>query len=189
MALNGTLPCFSYLMLVKKEVINNIEFPTDIHMMEDVVYYLRVLLNINSIYITNEQLYTIMFNNDGATNSYKNFERNIFNIIEVNRYVENILKENKLKIELFLKNLNINHLNAISDFIFKHYLYSGDNTINLCKKISLNERFNEMLNKVDFKKINYQRKQILIYIKNKNFIILNIYFKLRKLIFKIRRVK
>lgn len=189
MALNGTLPCFSYLIVVKKECLNNIEYPTDIRMMEDVVFYIKVLLSIKKIYVTNEQLYTIMFNNNGATNSYKNYERNIFNILCVNKYVEKILKDNNLNSESNLSELNLNHLNAISDFIFKHYLYNPNSTIDLCKKISVNKIFNTMLENVNYKSINYQRKKILVYIKNKKFIKLNIYFKLRKLIFKIRRVK
>ena len=188
MALNGKWPCFSYLIFVKKEKVKNIKFPTDIHMMEDVVFYLNLLLNLDNIFVTNECLYTIMYNQEGATNSVKNYERNILNIIDVNKYIVEILKNNYLFDLTKIKNLNFNHLNAISDFIFKTYLYDKNKSIDMCKNLSLNKYFIKMIDNVDLNNISIERKLILRYIRNQNFKILKYYLNIRKIIYKLKRL-
>lgn len=187
MALNGKWPCFSYLIFTKKEKVKNIKFPTDIHMMEDVVFYLNLLLNLDSIYITNKCLYTIMFNQEGATNSFKNYERNILNIIDVNKYIVEILKKNNMFDSNNVKNLNFNHLNAISDFIFKTYLYDKNKAIYICKNLSLNTYFIKMVDNVNLNNINIQRRVILKNIKNKKMITLKFYLMIRKIFYKLKR--
>lgn len=187
--LKGNIPCFCYLLLMKKEVIKNIFFPIDIHMMEDVVFYIELLTTSKSLYVCEDTLYTIMFNENGATNSHENYERNIFNVIETNKKIKEILKNKKLDNKQNIINININNLNAISDFIFKHYLYVNKNTILLCKKLANNNDFIEILNTTNLSLINFQKRKILQYIKNKSFIKLSIFFKLRKIVFVIRRLK
>ena len=180
----GEIPCFSYLLMIKKDKLL-VEYPIDIAMMEDVVFYIRLLLSVNNIYVIDDELYTIMFNSEGATNNIKNYERNILNILEVNTYIQKELESNNLKNDINVENLNINNLNAISDFIFKHYLL-GDNTIKLCKQIR-NDKFIDIIKNTNINKINIQRRIILILIKNKLFITLRLYFILRKVIYLLRR--
>ena len=188
-ALKGSIPCFCYLLLIKKDIIKNISFPTNIHMMEDVVFYMELLTTTKSLYICKDTLYTIMFNENSATNSNQNYERNIFNVIETNKIIKDIIKNKKLDNKTNITNININNLNAISDFIFKHYLYTNENTIILCKKLANNNDFINILNTTNLSLINFQKRKILQYIKNKSFTKLNIFFKLRKIVFVIRRLK
>lgn len=183
--LDGSIPCFSYLIMIDREKLN-VEFPTDIAMMEDVVFYLRLLLNTNSLYIIDNCLYTIMYNDEGATNNVKNYKRNILNIIGVNKYIRDELNEYNLLSKDNLEKLNINHLNAISDFIFRYYLYGKDDTIKLCKDIRCDNLL-RIVNETNLNKINIQRRIILILLNKKKYLLLKIYFFIRKVIFSLRR--
>ena len=184
LCLNGNMPCFTYLLMIKKEKLN-VYFKTDIAMMEDVIFYIELLSNISSLYITDDTLYTIMYNEKGATNNIKNYKRNILNIIQVNNYIKDILKNKNLLNDYNTKQLNVNHLNAISDFIFRYFL-AGDNAIKLCKDIT-SEKLNNIIMETDLKQINFQRRYILKCLYNKKYNKLKLYFKLRKIIYKIRR--
>lgn len=186
--LKGTIPCFSCLLLIKREKIKNVYFPTNIHMMEDVVFYIDLLTQLKSLYICDDILYTIMYNDKGATNLYANYERNILDIIEINKNIKNIIREKRLSNKLYIENINVNNLNAISDFIFKYYLFSKKEGIKLCKKLSDNNDFIDILDTSNLSEIQFQRRKILAYIQKKSFTKLNIYFKIRKLIFKLRRI-
>lgn len=181
--LNGSLPCFSVLLFIKKDKIKT--FPTDISMMEDVVFYIDLFASIKKVFFTDKVLYNIIVNKEGATNNIKNTERNILDTLKVNTKVKEILEKNSLLNKENIQHLNINSLNATADFIFKNYLY-GQNTIKLCKKIR-NENFLEITSEIDLSKIDFARRKILQLIKNENYIRLKIYFCLRKLFFKLKR--
>lgn len=184
--LDGSLPCFVYLLMIKREVLLKTNlFCADIHMMEDVILYLELLLKCDSIYILDKPMYNIMFNLEGATNNKKNYERNIFNVISVNIYISNILKENNLDNPDNLKRLNTANAIAISDFIFKDYLAEND-TISLCTKLSKDSNMKNILTSCNYKVINKQRKIILKCLENNHLNILKIYFVFRK---KLRKLK
>lgn len=182
--LSGEIPCFSTLILIDKTKLTT-EYPLDISMMEDVVFYIRLLLKTEKIHIINDALYRVYFNDESATNNIKNYKRNILNIINVNQYIKSDLEKNKILTKENIENLNINHLNAISDFIFKYYLYKGKDTILLCKEIR--EPLLKILATTDLKKLNIQRRIIMILIKIKKYLLLKTYFITRKIIFKLRR--
>jgi len=182
--LNGTIPCFSYLLMIKKDKLS-FKFPVDIAMMEDVVFYLEMLTNISTIYLLDSKLYTIMYNLEGATNNVKNYKRNILNIIEVNSYIKTILKKKNLLSDKYIQNINLNHLNAIADFIFKHYLYSESNTISMIKDIDV--KIFKIIDETNLADINFQRRTILKLIKNKHYFILKMYFIFRKIFYNLRR--
>ena len=183
--LGGEIPCFTYLLMIKKSYLN-VKFPTDIAMMEDVVFYINLLLNIDSMYVTDKTLYTIMFNDEGATNNVKNYKRNINNVILVNKYIKNILKENKLLTATNMSKLNINNLNSIADFIFRYYLYGNEDIIGFCKEIS-SEGFLNMINETDLSLISLPRRVLLKLINKKRYRTLKIYFILRKFVFNLKR--
>lgn len=185
--LDGSLPCFVYLLMIKKEKLLNTKlFPTDIHMMEDVVLYMDLIMNINSMFIIDKPLYNIYYNELGATNNAKNYERNINNVLLVNIYIHKILSEYKYDTNINKTKLNTANSIAISDFIFRHYL-AKYNALSLCKELSKNEIMNNILDNINYNEIEIQRKIILKCIKYKKFVLLNIYFKLRKIIYKIKR--
>lgn len=184
--LSGKLPCFVCLLLIKKELLLNTSlFPTDIHMMEDVVFYLDLLTKTNDFYILNEVVYNIYFNENGATNNKKNYERNINNVISVNKYIKKILEDKKLDMSSNIELLDVANCEAISDFIFKQYLY-GDNVIDICRNLSTNDDFIKIYKKCNKDRINFQRKIILNLIVKKKFMLLRMFFRIRKILKKMR---
>ena len=185
--LSGQIPCFTYLLMIKREMLT-VRFPTDIAMMEDVVFYINLLLNVNSMYIIDETLYTIMFNEEGATNNVKNYKRNINNVVLVNKYIQNVLKDNGLLTSDNVLKLNINHLNSIADFIFRYYLYGNEDSIKFCKEIRTEELL-DIINETDLSLVSLPRRILLKLINKKHYILLKIYFVLRGKIFKLKRKK
>lgn len=183
--LGGEIPCFTYLLMIKKDVLT-VKFPTDIAMMEDVVFYINLLLNTKSMYVTDKALYTIMFNEEGATNNVKNYKRNINNVVLVNKYIKNILRDNELMtLENVLK-LNVNHLNSIADFIFRYYLYGNDDSIDFCKEVRT-KKLLDIINETDLSLISLPRRILLKLINKKHYNLLRVYFVLRKIFFKFKR--
>lgn len=188
--LDGSIPCFVYLFMVKRELLlkTNLFLP-DIHMMEDVVLYIDLITKIKSIYILDKPLYNIFFNEEGATNSFKNCERNILNIINVNKYIIGILNNKKLLTSENSKLLCLSHINAIVDFFVKYYVYDKKKSINLMKKLSEDEYFTNMVIKIDFKEISFSRRVIIKNIKKKNWKLLKFWLCVRKFIFQLRSRK
>ncbi len=183
--LDGSIPCFCYLIIIKKSALKAL-FPLDIAMMEDVVFYLRLLIKTKNMYIIDDALYTIMYNPEGATNNTKNYERNILNTITVNKYIKDELNKNNILTDELSMCLNVSTLNSISDFIFKYYLAGKKDTIKLCKNIR-NDDYIKIVDTTNLELINIQRKLIIKYIKEKKYNLLKIYMSLRKIIYKLRR--
>lgn len=184
--LSGEIPCFTYLLMIKNDKLS-VKFPTDIAMMEDVMFYINLLLSIDNMYITSDELYTIMFNDNGATNNIQNYKRNINNIVLVNKYIKNILQKNNLLTSDNILKVNSNHLNAIADFIFKHYLYANK-TINLCKEVRTSSLVS-LIKDSDLSQINIARRLILKMLKNEHYLLLKIYFVIREKIYHFKRVR
>lgn len=184
MCLGGSIPCYTPLLIIDKSKLK-VEFPTDVGMMEDFVFYIELLATINSMYVIEDELYNYCINDKGASNNVDNYERNILNILKVNKIIRKILKENKLETEKNINNLNLNHLNSIADYIFKYYLYCQSDVINVCQKVS-NYDFINLIENTNLKNINFQRRIILVNMCAKRFNILNMCFLLRKIIYKIK---
>lgn len=187
--LDGSLPCFVYLIMIKKEILDEeILFREDIHMMEDVIFYIELINKIGSMYVLDKSLYNIYFNENGATNSSKNYERNIFNVVLVNKYIKEILYKNGLDNDENIRLLNLANVNAITDFVFRHYL-AGLDAISVCERLSEDKNMISILEEIDYLKINIPRRIIAKCIKNKQFKKLKLYFILRKIIFRIKHRK
>ena len=183
--LSGEMPCFVYLLMIKREILT-MRFPNDIAMMEDVVFYINLLLKTDSMYIINESLYTIMFNDEGATNNVKNYKRNINNVILVNKYIKNILNENNLMNDENISKLNTNNLNSVADFIFRYYLHEGKQAISLCKSIRTKDLLN-IIYETNLSCLSLPRRWLFKLIEKKHYVFLRFYFGLRRIVFKLKR--
>lgn len=186
MILSSKIPCFICLLMIKRELLLKTKlFPIDIHMMEDVILYLDLMTKANNLYMLDCVTYNIYFNEDSATNNKKNYERNILNVLEVNKYLKEILQKEKLSSKENILLLNNSNSEAITDFIFKQYL-SGNDYMKICKELSINELMDNIVNDIDKKKINIQRRIIINLIKKRKFKTLKLYFKFRKFLRKLK---
>lgn len=89
--LNNNLSSYVFLLLIKKEKI--VKFDTSLSFMEDTFFYINLLLNIDTIYFLNENLYTYKYNEQGASKNYKRAIKNIYEIISARNHIKSILKE------------------------------------------------------------------------------------------------
>lgn len=179
--LNGKIPCFSYLIMIDKKFLN-VKYPVDIAMMEDVVFYIKLLSSIDDMYIIDKELYTIMYNELGATNNPKNYKRNILNVITINKYIKNELKNYNCltkENEIILNNTN---LTAISDFVFRFYLAFPKDIINMSKDI-VNDDFIDIVDESNLNDINIQRRLIIKLLRNKKYKLLCLFCKLRRIVY------
>lgn len=128
------------LLFIKREVIikNEIYFDNDLYMMEDVVYYQKLLENIDNIYFLNCHLYHYEFNPDSATNSEKKYIKNIKGIISSDEKLYNDLKKRKINDKL-INEMVVNHLRIIINYII---FYLKNNGIKKTRKL-INELYQE----------------------------------------------
>ena len=188
--LDGSIPCFVYLFMTKRELLLKTNlFPTNIHMMEDVVLYIDLITKVKSIYVLDKPLYNIFFNEEGATNNFKNCERNILNIIDVNKYIIDILKDKKLLTNENKKLLCFSHINAIVDFLVKYYVYDKKKAIVLIKTLSCDKHFMNMIKEINLNELSFSRRVIIKNISENKCKMLKFWLVVRKVIFQLRRIK
>lgn len=185
--LDGVFPCFVVLLMVDRELLLETDlFPKGIAMMEDVVLYVDLLTRVENIYVLDKAMYNIEFNEESSTNNYKNYKRNILDVIKVNDKVEAILTKNKMFLIDNMMRLNTRHCAIIADFIFKTYLAGGD-AKKLCYELAENKGIKKIVSRCSFSSIDEQRGYIIRAIKTKQLFFINWYFWARKIYRKYRR--
>lgn len=88
------IPCFSPLLLFKK--IKFVEFDTELYYIEDTEFYIRFMLNLNSIYFLAEHLYSYRYNESSASRKSDNFEKNIQGMFKSISKIRKTLKKQNL---------------------------------------------------------------------------------------------
>lgn len=119
--LNGKLPCYIVLLMIKRDCIfeKNLKFKEDICLMEDTIFYIELLNNVNSIYFLDKPLYHYYLNVNSCTNSNIFYIRNIDNLVKVNNYLTDIIKKSKFKVEVDIIESNIARI--ILDHFYRIY--------------------------------------------------------------------
>lgn len=75
---------YVWLLMIKKELLNKINlFNEKISCCEDNIFYVDLLLNENSIYFLDEITYNYWKNESSITKSFKNYQKNLNDIISV----------------------------------------------------------------------------------------------------------
>jgi len=90
--LNGNIPAYLWLLLIKREVILNIFFEEDISMMEDTIFYLNFLKKIKKIVFTNERTYHYLVHDQSLSHDQKNIKR-INEVIKVDSHLAPIVQK------------------------------------------------------------------------------------------------
>lgn len=125
----GDLLCYSWLILIKKDVyiVNNLEFPSGVSMMEDAWFYVEMLSKINSIYVSATPTYNYFIHNQGASRSMDGFSDKIRSVVEVNRFVisrkfSNDMSEhiNAVHLSIIISLLMVRLDNATKADVFKN---------------------------------------------------------------------
>lgn len=88
-----SINAYCCLLLIKKECI--VKFNPNLYFMEDTEFTIRLLQNINSIYLLDKELYIYNYNEESATKNKKNIIKNIKGIVNANHEMKNDLKLNE----------------------------------------------------------------------------------------------
>lgn len=186
--LSGAMPAYVWLLMIRKDIVEKIEkFNINLAMMEDTVFYINMLTNIENMYISNENLYHYYYDLNSASHSFKNAMRNLNNIILVNKIESNIICTNNLDIKNNMLITNTAHANMIEDIcfiIFKNY--SINETKENIYKICNNVYVHNILQKANINSIPIHRRIGVKLIKKKKIYLLMIYYKIRKIFYHLK---
>ena len=186
--IDGTIPCYVVLLLIKKEFLNNISFKENIHYLEDTIFYHELMNKIKSIYFLDKVTYHYYDNKNSATKSSKNYYRNIFNIIEANKYICNIIKKSKFYEEYKIQNLNATHLTFVMEYFYimhKNSIISNEQIIIEINKLLNNKDIKTIIQIANIKSLPIRLRITMNLIINKKYKKLFLFYKFREIANKI----
>ena len=93
--LSGKINAYVWTLVIKKEIIKNIRFNEKIGMMEDLLFYINILLEASRMFVMNDGLYDYFVNPESVCNSSKYYYRNFCDMLMVHDLVANELKDKK----------------------------------------------------------------------------------------------
>lgn len=182
--LNGTLQCYLWLLLIKKEyIIDKISFREDIKLMEDTIFYIELLSSVNSIYFMDKPIYHYFCNQDSCTRSSSYYIRNMNNLVKVNQYLNDIIKCGEYNDEKRIETMNTVHLNMIMGFFFlmvKNKNVKNSELIIEMIKIIEDERVQKLVGASNMKLLPIHLRIPIILIINKKYKLLFQFYNLRK---------
>ncbi len=140
----GKAGCYVWLLTIKRSFISNLRFHENVSMMEDVIFYVELLLSVKSIYISQEITYNYYDNMQSASRNINNFVSNAIDTAKVSRYIEGIFKSTNQKYQLMYENIAAVQLSIIASR-YVSYVYSAKKMVT----IATLRRDLESLNKSD----------------------------------------
>lgn len=186
--INCKLNCYVMLLLIKKEKIVNVRFNNRIHMMEDTLFYIDMLNYIENMYIFDKPLYHYFQNIDGACRNKKHLERNIKEILMVNKLIKDKLENNNNFTSQLENMLNEYTLNWCLSNIMLMYKYKIDinSTNKAIAKLMKNEYAKNIYSNIKFENLKLHLKIPIKLLFNNNLILLKIYYKLILNLYKLK---
>lgn len=179
--LSGEMPGYMCLLLIKRDIINRLKpLNTQLAMMEDTIFYIDLLLNINSLYIYDKALYHYYYNQNSASKSAENYIRNFENLLLVNKLENKMLEEKKLNDENMQKIYNTAHAQSIENTCFRIFrIEKIDKLQQYYNEIINNEDVKNIMNKADICRISIHHRIAVKLIKSKKIKKLISYYKFR----------
>lgn len=114
--LAGDIKGYVWLLLIKKDFLikSGALFDPNLAMMEDTKFYIDILRQCSSVYLSNDITYYYVLNTTSASRNSSNYKRNISNLIDINSYFARTLKKDIADIE---PTLNATHAIAMTSQI------------------------------------------------------------------------
>ena len=167
--LNGKMPGYMWLLIIKKEVFQKLKpLNTDLAMMEDTIFYIDLLFNIDTLYIYNKYLYHYYCNFDSASKSKNNYLRNFDNILLVNKIEESILHQFNYD-KIGFSELNTAHASMIENICYNLFKTNRKKDVmHYFNNIVSNDRVKLIMNKAELHKLVLNKRISAKYIKKEN---------------------
>ena len=120
--IDGTISCFVGLLLIKKEKIDlNKLFDEKIAIMEDKIFYINLLLNVENIYTSSIITYNYHMNDNSKERFRKYNKKNLEQSIEVYNKVKQILVSEKIYSDGVKRDLATTHLKIVMIYLMALY--------------------------------------------------------------------
>lgn len=177
--LKGKFNAYVWTLVIKKDIIKDIKFNTDISLMEDLLFYINILCTIDTLYVINDRLYNYCMNEDSICNSNRYYYRNFLDMLKIHDLVIDVLKKQNKFDNDEEKNITVSIILAIESVFYRVCIEKNIQYEELNKMIT-NEKLKDIIdNKEYLKTIPIHRRINIILIKSNSKILLIIYNKLR----------
>lgn len=178
----NNIPCFSVLLVIKKDIAKKIFFNEKLAILEDADFYLQLFNNSKTGLFLDLKKYNYYINYESAMHNEKYYERNIFSIIEANKSImKQLIQLDDAKLK---KKINSTHLDKILNFLSELYYTNKLKFFKTFEKLTSNETFKKISDNTNDLKV--KNRILLKLLKNKNQKHINTYLKIIKLLKKFK---
>ncbi len=168
----------------------NIQYNEEIFYMEDVIFYIKILKNINKIYIENKPSFSYTQNQNSATKSQSKILKNIHSLKKYNKKAKEELKNSNFYTKERVQMIDTRNTILISDLLAQiDYKYiKRKEAIKIFKEIFEEEGNLKFLKNFNKNKLKIYKLILINLGLNKKYNLLYYYIKLRKRFSKIKKV-
>ena len=85
------IPCYCWVLMIKKDKVP--EFDTELFFMEDTLFFIKLLINIDSIYFLDKKLYYYRYNSNSASKDTHRVAHNISGMLTASDKIRGFLRE------------------------------------------------------------------------------------------------
>lgn len=181
---NEPLKNLVMLLCIKRKLLtyNSIYFDKELYMLEDVLFYQKILHFSKSIYFLNENLYNYYENPNSVTHSSEKYEKMIFGILDSNEKINEFLLNNKILSADYIKHINGNHFRIIILYLYYIWKEKGRKELKIIlNKLYNNSKFNTLISNYDNYHISRMFNMFFISIVKKQSLKLRILFFLKRI--------
>lgn len=141
---------YMWLLLIKTNILKKIVIKENLIIHQDFNFFLQLLLNINSIYISKTITYNYCYN-EKSSKSAPYYKRNIYNLIELNKTLKNTLLINKINNKELLTIINSRYIEMLIPYFRKIY-FNDKNLFNtVYKDFKSNNEFKNITSNIKYK--------------------------------------
>lgn len=177
----GEIQSYSWTLAIRRNILekNNIYFSEDVPFMEDIVFLVKLIFFIDNIFFVNKTYYHYYQNNSNSlTKNYKNYVRNMNNILIVKKKIESILLNNLKEADEYIKIINTIYISGIVEYLGVS-IKSGQSYKEIAReleRIRENEIMKEMLSNKSLKVLQIHfRLHVYLFEKRKYNFLIKIY--------------
>lgn len=183
----GKVQSYSWLLTIKRKIIdeNNLTFNEDVFLMEDLLFFIRLIFAIQNIYFVKEpKYYYYQSNKNSLTRDTNKYIKNINNILIMKKHLEEILNEHIQENNKYIKIINTVYLNGIIGYLKISVRNSGNykEILDELKKIRESQNIKEMLGNKSLKLLKLNSSLYIYLYEKKKYNTLIKIFKLENLL-------
>lgn len=133
------IPNLVMLLIIKAEIVKKIQFNEKLSMMEDVDFYIKLMLISNKVYFCDEKLYNYYINPMSVTHDINKSRKNVFGILDTNKYITN--NYDCVTLTTMQDDINANHIRIISNILIDLYFRDKTKFKSVVEELKVSEDF------------------------------------------------